>query len=43
MYRVDYVFYGSREKLSFQSDPGTIYPFLKAVYQDEAVTIYQVL
>lgn len=41
-YRVDYVFYGPREKASFRADPGTIYPFLQPVYHDPVVTIYQV-
>jgi hypothetical protein len=42
-YRVDYLFYGPREQASFKFDPGTTYPFLKRVYQDQTVTIYRIL
>ena len=40
-YRLDYVFYGPREREIFKVDPHA-YPFLKEVYQDRAVTIFQV-
>jgi hypothetical protein len=42
-YRVDYVFYGPRERQYFQVDPATTYPFLKTVYADGVVQIYQIL
>jgi len=42
-YRVDYLFYGPLERESFKVNPGTTYPFLKEVYTDNVVTIYQIL
>jgi uncharacterized membrane protein len=42
-YRVDYLFYGPREKASFLVDPAKTYPFLKEVYNDTVVKIYQIL
>ena len=42
-YRVDYLFYGPRERASFTINPEKIYPFLQQVYADQIVTIYQIL
>jgi hypothetical protein len=41
-YRVDYVFYSLKDQERFYADL-TKYPFLKEVYKDNAVIIYQVL
>jgi hypothetical protein len=41
-YRVDYLFYGPREKANFKVDPGTAYPFLQKVYDDGSVSIYKI-
>lgn len=41
-YRVDYVFYGPRERQYFEVNPASTYPFLKTVYADKVVQIYQI-
>lgn len=41
-YRIDYVFYGPRERKYLHVDAEQRYPFLKAIYTDPVVTIYQV-
>ena len=42
-YRVEYIFYGPRERENFLIDPETAYSFLRKVYDDDVVKIYQVL
>ncbi len=42
-FRIDYLFYGPREKKNFRIDPEQTYSFLQQVYNDGAVKIYQIL
>jgi len=42
-YRVDYLFYGPRERKNFKVDPGKAYTFLTKVYDDGIVEIYRIL
>jgi hypothetical protein len=41
-YRADYLFYGPWEQKSFKVDLEKTYPFLKKVYDDSIVKIYQI-
>ena len=42
-YQVDYLFYGPREQENFKVDPETAYSFLRKVYDDHKVKIYQIM
>ena len=42
-YRVDYLFYGPRERQHFKIDPEQHYSFLHKMYDDEIVKIYRIL
>jgi hypothetical protein len=42
-YRIDYVFYGPRERSSFKVDPEEAHPFLKGLYDDGVVKIYKII
>jgi hypothetical protein len=43
IYRIDYFFYGPREKELFKVNPETEYPFLHQVYDDGIVKIFRIL
>ncbi len=41
-YRLDYLIFGPRERKAFKIDPGKTYSFLRKMYDDRVVQIYQI-